>query len=131
MAINKASCFLAKNFKRSEFRLESLNNSAVSSQSDNSFKIGNVHLIRFESYHRSRWQWNYLFIRLRIDSKLVHEPLEFSNALSLCTRFLNFGFRSLFQTWKKIEFKTNLIFFEFELDFYCLCSLQKSISKSN
>ena len=33
------------------------------------------------------------------------------NALSLCTRFSNFGFRSLFQTWKKIEFKTNLIFF--------------------
>ena len=32
-------------------------------------------------------------------------------ALSLCTRFSNFGFRSLFQTWKKIEFKTNLIFF--------------------
>ena len=54
-----------------------------------------------------------------------------SDALSLCTRFSNFGFRSLFQTWKKIEFKTNLIFFEFELDFYCLCSLQKSISKSN
>ena len=33
---------------------------------------------------------------------------------------------------QKIDFKTNLIFFvEFELDFYCLCSLQKSISKSN
>ena len=80
MAINKASCFLAKNFKRSEFRLESLNNSAVSSHSDNSFKIGNVHLIRFEFYHRSRWQWNYLFIPLRIDSKLVHEPLEFSKS---------------------------------------------------
>ena len=53
-----------------------------------------------------------------------------TNALSLCTRFSNFGFQSLFQTWKKIEFKTNLIFFEFELDFYCLCSLQESISKS-
>ena len=37
--------------------------------------------------------------------------LEGSIALSLCTRFSNFGFRSLFQTWKKIEFKTNLIFF--------------------
>ena len=32
-------------------------------------------------------------------------------ALSLCTRFSNFGFLSLFQTWKKMEFKTNLIFF--------------------
>ena len=32
-------------------------------------------------------------------------------ALSLCTRFSNFGFWILFQTRKKIEFKTNLIFF--------------------
>ena len=33
---------------------------------------------------------------------------------------------------KKNRFRIKLdFFFEFELDFYCLCSLQKSISKSN
>ena len=42
---------------------------------------------------------------------LIPTVVIISYAISLCTRFSNFGFRSLFQTWKKIEFKTNLIFF--------------------
>ena len=58
-------------------------------------------------------------------------PLWVTLALSLCTRFSNFGFWSLFQIWKKSSSKPTRFFFEFELDFYCLCSLQKSISKSN
>ena len=35
----------------------------------------------------------------------------FSFALSLCTRFSNFGFQNLFQTRKKIEFTAKMIFF--------------------
>ena len=34
--------------------------------------------------------------------------------LSLCTRFSNFVFRTLFQTRKKIEFKTSWIFCQFQ-----------------
>ena len=36
-----------------------------------------------------------------------------------------------FKLGKKSSSKPTWFFFEFELDFYCLCSLQKSISKSN
>ena len=41
-------------------------------------------------------------------------------------------FGSLLQTWKKKSISKQTRFFvEFELDFYYLCSLQKSISKTN
>ena len=46
--------------------------------------------------------------------------------LLICTGFLKYPFRHLFQTEIKIDFKTNWFFFQFKLDFYCLCSLQKS-----
>ena len=49
-------------------------------------------------------------------------------AVSICAWFLKCQFGSLLQ--KSISNQT-WFFFEFELDFYCLCSLQKSISKSN
>ena len=55
-----------------------------------------------------------------------------TSAVSICTWFLKCQFGSLLQTRKKNQFHIKLdFFFEFELDFYCLCSLQKSISKSN
>ena len=44
-------------------------------------------------------------------------------------RILDFGV--YFKLGKKSSSKPTWFFFEFELDFYCLCSLQKSISKSN
>ena len=53
-----------------------------------------------------------------------------SNAVSICARFLKCQFGSLLQTRNFFDFESNLIFFfEFELDIYCLCSLQKSSSK--
>ena len=45
--------------------------------------------------------------------------------------FWNVNLGVYYKIKKKINFESNLNFFEFELDFYCLCSLQKSISKSN
>ena len=52
--------------------------------------------------------------------------------LSISTWFLKCQFGSLLQTQKKkLILNQTWFFFEFELDFYCLCSLQKSISKSN
>ena len=44
-------------------------------------------------------------------------------------RILDFGV--YFKLGKKSSSKPTWFFFEFQLDFYCLCSLQKSISKSN
>ena len=44
-------------------------------------------------------------------------------------RILDFGV--YIKLGKKSSSKPTWFFFEFELDFYCLCSLQKSISKSN
>ena len=46
--------------------------------------------------------------------------------------FWNVNLGVYYKLEKKIDFESNLIFFfEFELDLYCLCSLQKSISISN
>ena len=67
-------------------------------------------------------------------------PKEFSHFLqtigsqapclsALDFRILDFGV--YFKLGKKSSSKPTWFFFEFELDFYCLCSLQKSISKSN
>ena len=61
----------------------------------------------YKSGHRHLFQCCILIPR----KCLCKTTFQHTVALSLCTRFSNFGFRSLFQTWKKIEFKTNLIFF--------------------
>ena len=45
--------------------------------------------------------------------------------------FLILDFGVYFKLGKKLSSKPTWFFFKFELDFYCLCSLQKSISKSN
>ena len=47
--------------------------------------------------------------------------------VSICAWFLKCQFGSLLQTISNQTW----FFFKFELDFYCLCSLQKSILKSN
>ena len=54
-------------------------------------------------------------------------PTPYLSALNF--RILDFGV--YFKLGKKSSSKPTWFFFEFELDFYCLCSLQKSISKSN
>ena len=58
-----------------------------------------------------------------------------ADPLFISTWFLKHGvsldFFFQFQTRKKSILKQTRFFVEFELDFYCLCSLQKSISKSN
>ena len=42
--------------------------------------------------------------------------------------FFKYPFGHLFQTEIKIDFKTNWnFFFQFKLDFYCLCSLQNQV----
>ena len=66
-------------------------------------------------------------------SYITRYKISFDHYLtvSICAWFLKCQFGSLLQTQKKINFESNLIFFEFELDFYCLCSQQKSISKAN
>ena len=47
--------------------------------------------------------------------------------LLICIGFLKYPFGHLFQTEIKIDCKTSWnFFFQFKLDFYCLCSLQKS-----
>ena len=55
--------------------------------------------------------------------------------LSISTWFLKYqvslDFFSISNSKKKSILKQTQFFVEFELDFYCLCSLQKSISKSN
>ena len=58
-------------------------------------------------------------------SAVKHSP--YLSALDF--RILDFGV--YFKLGKKSSSKPTWFFFEFELDFYCLCSLQKSISKSN
>ena len=60
--------------------------------------------------------------------KAVNTFTPYLSALDF--RILDFGV--YFKLGKKSSSKpTWFFFFEFELDFYCLCSLQKSISKSN
>ena len=56
------------------------------------------------------------------------KQLRQTYAVSICAWFLKFQFGSLLQSKKKYWVQNKL---EFELDLYCLCSLQKSISKSN
>ena len=58
---------------------------------------------------------------------LVRVKTPYLSALDF--RILDFGV--YFKLGKKSSSKPTWFFFEFELDFYCLCSLQKSISKSN
>ena len=55
------------------------------------------------------------------------EQLPYLSALD----FRILDFRVYFKLGKKSSSKPTCVFFEFELDFYCLCSLQKSITKSN
>ena len=56
---------------------------------------------------------------------------EYPSGVSICAWFLKCQFGSLLQTRKKSILKQTWFFVELEVDFYCLCSLQKSISKSN
>ena len=51
--------------------------------------------------------------------------------MSICAWFLKCQFGSFLQTRKKSSLKQTWFFLSFKLDFYCLWSLQKSISKSN
>ena len=70
--------------------------------------------------------------RLCMDSPYV---MKQSIPLSISTWFLKYRvslyFFSISNSKKKYILKQTRFFVEFELDFYCLCSLQKSISKSN
>ena len=59
--------------------------------------------------------------------EIQSRPTPYLSALDF--RILDFGV--YFKLGKKSSSKPTWFFFEFELDFYCLCSLQKSISKSN
>ena len=78
-----------------------------------------------------------LFLQKRQMSHNADKTMDWNHfwrifAVSICAWFLKCQFGSLLQNWKKNRFRIKLdFFFEFELDFYCLCSLQKSISKSN
>ena len=62
------------------------------------------------------WNWN-----------IYNKETPYLSALDF--RILDFGV--YFKLGKKSSSKPTWFFFEFELDFYCLCSLPKSISKSN
>ena len=70
---------------------------------------------------------------------MIHQIIWFRKkikrtSLSRCLSVLDFWNVNLGVYYKleKNGFRIKLdFFFEFELDFYCLCSLQKSISKSN
>ena len=79
---------------------------------------------------------SYLFIVWTVnDSSGQNIPVtpitHITGAVSICAWFLKWQFGSLSQTRKKWISHQTRLFFEFELDFYCLCSLQKSISNSN
>ena len=67
------------------------------------------------------------FLEFRHQKTNWNRPTPYLFALDF--RILDFGV--YFKLGKKSSSKPTWFFFEFELDFYCLCSLQKSISKSN
>ena len=79
--------------------------------------------------------WNYLFYIWSLFGTVdvaVSKQTKQALTVSICAWFLKCQFGSLLQTRKKKSISNQTwFFFEFELDFYCLCSLQKSISKSN
>ena len=64
------------------------------------------------------WAWYRISNRPPV---YLHLIFEISSVIPF---FFNFKLK------KKIDFETNLFFVEFQLDFYCLCSLQKSSSNS-
>ena len=86
------------------------------------------------------WPWSSLYSKIGLPVKIAmrlkivtwvscldHRHTPYLSALDF--RILDFGV--YFKLGKKSSSKPTWFFFEFELDFYCLCSLQKSISKSN
>ena len=84
------------------------------------------------------WEWKCTTLHIFAKTKSISVPLVLFSfheeifAVSICAWFLKCQFGSLLQTRKKkLISNQTWFFFEFELDFYCLCSLQKSISKSN
>ena len=80
--------------------------------------------------------WNHVLLYpTSIQSRCLFTEFAFlqknrqTNMLQKDRETLDFGI--YFKLGKISSSKPSWFFFEFELDFYCLCSLQKSISKSN
>ena len=70
-----------------------------------------------------------LYVAKLWNPKLVYDTMQ-SRCLSVLD-FWNVNLGVYYKLEKKSFSKQTRFFVEFELDFYCLCSLQKSISKSN
>ena len=74
---------------------------------------------RLSSFQMGVQNWERFCLKINIRPISLHSIFEF-----WISEFISNSERNRVQN--QLDF-----FFEFELDFYCLCSLQKSISKSN